>query len=135
MIAAIAGGGAIAVGLYHRRHLASTPITSNMGAKLGAAAGTLGYLVFAILTVIAFVFEGDTLRSEMLKHMQDLPRQATDPQSQEMLRRLMEKFSTPEGAAMLVTISLATLFFVFLGFAALGGIGGAALTRRTDARR
>jgi hypothetical protein len=135
IVAAILGGGAIAVGVYHRRHLSVTPITSNMGAKLGAAAGLAGYLLFASFALLSFVFSGDELRAEVLKRVQEMQTQATDPKSAEMLHEFFQKATTPEGMALLFTVALAVFFFLFLGFGSLGGMLGATLTRRHDAQR
>jgi hypothetical protein len=135
-IAVVTGGGAIAVGLYHRRHISSLPITGIMGAKLGTATGAVGYVVFAILAVISFIISGNELRAQVLKRVQEMQSQSTLSESQQqVMQELTAKINTPEGWALMFTLAMAMFFFVFIGCGALGGVIGASLTRRTDARK
>jgi hypothetical protein len=134
-MAVVMGGGAIAVGLYHRRHISLEPITGNMGAKLGTAAAAVGYAVFAALAVISFMISGNELRAQVFKRFEQMQKQASDPQAQKMMNDIIQKINTPEGWALMFTLAMAMFFLVFLGCGALGGVIGASLTRRSDARR
>ena len=88
-----------------------------------------------MLAVISFMVSGNELRAQVYKRFEQMQSQASDPQAQQMMRDIIQKINTPEGWALMFTLALAMFFFVFVGCGALGGVIGASLTRRTNARR
>lgn len=132
ILACVLGGAAIAVGLYHRRHV--TPIASNMGAKIGTAAAAIGYAISSILAILAFVGSQE-VRNELVTKLKAMPIQARDAQSAEIMRDMVAKVTSPEGLALMFTFALAILAAVYIAFGALGGVIGASLTRRGSKQR
>jgi hypothetical protein len=119
-------GGAMAVVLYRKRFRFAGPLTSRSGAKVGAASGLIGYLVFAVIAAIDFSRPGSMVRDTLMNALQQAASRNSDPATQEMYRKMV----SPEGMAVVVTFLMALLFALFLGFGAIGGAIGASLTRR-----
>jgi hypothetical protein len=125
------GAGALSVSLY-RRQVPGTLITPGMGMRVGALAGVFGFLVNAVVSTVSFVAfrsNGDfrrTMQEQMNKQMAG----NSDPKVREMMQRMVEWVSTPQGAATLMVLVLLVLAVVFLLFTAAGGALGAALFGR-----
>lgn len=128
IILVIGTGGALSVVLYKRRHPTALNMRAVDGGKLGALASLFGYMVFALVVVLAFVTNGAAVKQELVSRIQEM--KAPDPATQENLRMLAQKLATPEGLAVLVTFGLAILFFFFLTVGAAGGAIGATLMHR-----
>ncbi len=115
------GAGAAAVGLYRWR-VAQT-VTTGMGARLGAAAGVVGFVLYTLGFLGRMLLQGRQFREAIRKGLQDAAAQNPDPKAAEMV----QWFASPEGTAVLLTLILVLFFFVFLTFSTIGGAIGAAL--------
>ena len=112
------GGGAVAVALYLRR-LRGHGMSTGAGARLGAMTGLCGFGCFAILLSLMLLIAGrEDLGAAMRKALDQAVAASSDPQAQEMAKQ----FSTPEGLALLLVMSLVMLLVAFV---VLGSIGGA----------
>ena len=125
------GAGALSVALYQRR-APGTMITPGMGMRLGALAGVFAFVVNALVTTASFVFRSSradfrrTLQEEMSKKIASNP----DPKVQEMMQRMLEWPSTPQGVATLIVLVLIVMFVMFILFTAAGGALGASMFGR-----
>jgi len=128
IVLVIGTGGALSVVFYKRRHPEAFNLRASDGVKLGALSSLVGYALFAVMTVFAFVVNGSALRQEIIKRMQEMKN--PDPAMQQTYQQIMEKLATPEGMALMITLALAFLFVFFLVLGAAGGAIGATLTHR-----
>jgi hypothetical protein len=119
-------GGIVSVSLYHKRR-PDVNLTTGSGARLGALAGFLGFVLLATLApLFAFALNrGQELRQFVLDFVQRTTT-TNDPQFVEAFKQ----FQNPEGRAMLMAAFLLGLLVLFVTFASLGGAIGAALARR-----
>lgn len=123
-------GGFLSVALYHRR-LKDTWITSGMGARLGAAAGAIGFGLFALVisTGTLLFHTGDKLRQAAVQAIDQAAARNPDPRAQEMVQQL----KTPEGLVLIIGFGLLFTFVFFLLLSSLGGvIGAVSLRKRRD---
>ena len=113
--------------LYRRRVPEANP-TAGMGARIGALAGTLGFGVFVLFMALQMLVMHGTgqLREVMQQVLQQAASQNADPRAQEVLQRL----TSPEGMALMITLVLLLAFLAFLLFSSLGGALGAYLIRK-----
>jgi hypothetical protein len=121
-------GGFLSVALYHRK-LRDAWITSGMGARLGAAAGAIGFGLFALVTSVgALLFHtGDKLRQAAIQAIDQAAARNPDPRAQEMVQQL----KTPEGVVLIIAFGMLFTFVFFVLLSSLGGVIGAASFRRT----
>jgi hypothetical protein len=121
--------GAFGVALYHRNN-PNTELTRGVGARIGAVAGVIAFGIFAVITSMQLLLTRGTgtMRTMLLEAIEKSQGSNPDPRSQELLQKL----TTPEGLAVMVTFVMVLLFFVFLGFSAVGGALGSAFFRRSD---
>jgi len=130
------GLGMIAAGvlsvLFYRRRNPTSNLTSAMGARLGAASGALGFGIFAIFSAVGTLLfhSGGQLRAALLEAIAQSAARSSDPEVQ----KAFEYLKTPPGLALMMGLSLAFVFVVFLVLASLGGTLGAAMMRRRDRR-
>jgi hypothetical protein len=111
-------GGSICVVLYRRR-MNVVSVTAGMGAKLGAASGLIGFVLYSIgVSLELLLLRGDDLRNALRQAVVQAANSNPDPRAQEF----MQRFTTPEGLALLITLTLVMFLFVFI---ILGGVGGA----------
>jgi hypothetical protein len=124
------GAGALCVSLYQKR-VPGTLITPGMGMKLGAVAGLFGFVVNAVLSTASFLAfrSGTTFRQAMEDQMQKQMASNPDPKVQAMMERMLDWFSTPQGAATIIVASLLMIGVVFVIFTAAGGALGASMSR------
>src|SRR4051812_6851768 len=122
----IVGGGLLAVWLYNRRRPPYMQISSGTGAKLGAVTGVVGYVLFAIVAILGFVFASERLWAELPTAM----RERAGPNPEANVQQLFEMMKTAEGKAFIAVFVMVFAFALFLGLATLGGAIGAALVRR-----
>ena len=124
-------GGWIAVVLYRRR----SPLlimTSNIGGKVGALAGLLGFGFFAVfttgfLTVETLVLHnGEQIRSMLRSALDQAVASNHDPQTQ----ALAQWIQTPEGLVFVVALSMFLFLVAFLLLATAGGVFAASAARR-----
>ena len=123
------GGGWLAVILYRRR----SPLlllSSTIGGKIGALAGLLGFLFFAVFTSSYLAIE--TLAMHQGEQIRALLRSALDqtaannPQTQ----AISQWVQTPEGLAVFVAFGTFLFFVAFLLLSTAGGVFAASLGRR-----
>jgi hypothetical protein len=111
-------GGSICVALYRRRINAAS-VTAGMGAKLGAVTGLFGFVLYAIgASLELFMLRGNELRNTLRQAVQQAASSNPDPRAQEIMLRL----ASPEGLALLITLTLVMFLFAFV---ILGSVGGA----------
>ena len=111
-------GGSICVVLYRRR-MNVLSVTASMGAKLGAASGLFGFAIYTIgVSLEMFLVRSDDLRNAMRQAVAQAAISNPDPGA----REFMQRFTTPEGLALLITLTLLMFLFIFV---ILGGVGGA----------
>jgi hypothetical protein len=117
-------GGALAVALYQRRH--PGPLTPGMGARLGAVTGLLAFVGFAIAGSLFLLTQGSRIRELLIQVVQQAAARNPNPAAQDMV----QKMTSPEGLAIMVTVAMIMVFAGFLVFSAAGGAIGAALFGR-----
>jgi zinc ribbon protein len=123
--------GAISVRMYQSRHAASRPVRAGTGAKIGAATGVVGYLIFSVLALLAFSHYGNEIWQQAFTAMQQRAAQRNDPNTQELLKQLM----TPEGKEVLTVFMMVFFFGVLVAFSSAGGAIRAATTGRRNLPR
>ncbi len=128
---AMLAAGALAVVFYHRRN-PSANLSSGAGARLGAVSGALGFGILTIVFAfgIAVLHTGAELRQKMLDAVQQAAARSSDPQA----AQAVEFLKTPQGLVVAMILGLILTFVAFVFFAGLGGVVGAVLLRRKDAR-
>ncbi len=115
-------GGALAVALYQRRK--QVTITAGLGARLGAVTGLLGFVAFAVIISLELLAtRGAGIRELWRQMLEQAAARNPNPAVQEMIQRL----STPEGMALLFTITMVIVLAAFLVFSSIGGVIGASL--------
>lgn len=126
--------GGLAVTLYRRR-AGHQRVTPWMGAKLGVAAGGLGFGLLALMSAIRLFgsSERSALRTAFQAKMQQTIATATDPQVRQAMEQFKGYIATDRGLITMVLIFLAIAAVFFLIFSALGGALGAALFGRDGA--
>lgn len=119
--------GAFGVALYHRQN-PQTELTRGVGARIGAVAGVIAFAIFAVMTSLQLLLTrgSGTMRTLLLEALEKSQGSNPDPRSQELL----QKMTTPEGLAVMVTFAMVLLFFVFLGLSAIGGALGSSFFRQ-----
>jgi disulfide bond formation protein DsbB len=125
------GAGALAVALYQRR-VPGTPITPGMGMKVGALAGVFAFMINAVVTTVSFLTfrSNPDFRQAMQDQMQKQMASNPDPKAQEMVQRMMDWISTPQGMATLIVVIVLFLAVFFVLFCAAGGALGASMFGR-----
>lgn len=100
-----------------------------MGARLGAITGFFGFVAFAIIiSVELLATHGARVREIWVQMLQQAASRNPSPAVQEMIQRL----STPEGMAVLFTVSMVVVLAFFLVFSSLGGVVGSSLFGRRE---
>lgn len=122
----MAVGGSVCVAIYRRRQPFAR-FTSMMGARLGAAAGVFGFVVYsAVQALVLLAVPRDELRKTFEEALQQAIRQNPDPKVQEIARGLL----TPEGMAAMMIFGMVLLLAMFVIFGVVGGGLAASLGRR-----
>jgi hypothetical protein len=126
LIVWMGGTGIVAVLLYRRRTPQAIP-SPGMGAKIGALAGAFGFGVFALLLAVQMLLTRNSgrFRATLEQVIQQAAAQNSDPRAQEIIQRL----SSPEGLALILTLVLVMSLVAFLLFSSLGGALAAHLMR------
>lgn len=125
------GGGFLAIGLYRRRS-SSVQVSSTIGGKVGALAGLLGFVFFAIfvsayLTIATVALhQGDQIRAQLRGVLE----QAANSNHDASAQQLIQWVQTPEGLAIIMALSMFLFLIAFLLLSTAGGIFGSALARR-----
>jgi len=104
-------------------------MTPGMGMKVGALAGVFGFVINAAITTLSFLAfrSAGSLRRAMQDQMEKQMANSPDPKAQEIMQRMVDWMSTPQGAATLMVLVLLVLAIVFLLFTAAGGALGASM--------
>jgi hypothetical protein len=125
------GAGALSVALYQKQ-VPGTTITPGMGMRVGALAGFFGFLINAVVTTVSFVLfrSSNEFRRAMQEQMDKQMAANPDPKVREMVQRMLDWMSTPQGAATLVVVALVFVGAAFLVFTAAGGALGASMFGR-----
>lgn len=117
-------GGWFSAYLYSRSD-AKLPVNASIGARVGAVTGLIAYGFYAILTSLVLIFQKDKFLEEMKNSLTAAAAQNPEPQAQQILQKLM----SPEGTAVLITLSAIFLFFLFLVLCSVGGAIGGSLAK------
>jgi len=119
--------GVLAVILYLRR-MPGASLTSGAGARIGILAGAFGFGFFAILVAMQMLLTRNTnrFRAFMQQIVEQAAAQNADPRAQEMLQRM----TSPQGLALILTATLVMALLAFLFFSGLGGALGSYLLRK-----
>lgn len=127
LLCMIAAGG-ISIAFYSRRE-PTTVVRAGMGFRIGALAGLFGFLMNATMSTLAMLSaeSRSVMRSEMANRLKEAMASSSDPATTDMLRRVGDQLSTPGGLALLFTLALAVLGFLFVVLSGLGGAVGASL--------
>jgi ABC-type sugar transport system permease subunit len=124
----MAATGAFAVVFYRRRRHASW-IPAGVGARLGVLAGAIGFLPFALVVALEFLFMSRT--GMMREIFSRVSTSNPDPEVQQRMQQMVAWLQTPQGAAIAV---VGALVFCFVGFVVLGTLGGAIWANMTGKR-
>jgi hypothetical protein len=125
------GGGWLAVVLYRRR-LAMPLTSSTVGGKVGALAGLLGFLFFAVFTssylaiATLIMHQGEQIRAVLRSVIDQAAANNHDARTQ----ALAQWVQTPQGLTVVVTFSMFLFFVAFLLLSTAGGVFAASLGRR-----
>lgn len=125
------GGGWLAALLYRRRTQVLL-LSRNVGGKIGALAGLIGFAFFAIftsayLTIATLVLhQGAEIRSMLRATLDQAAASNHDPR----VLAISQWMQTPEGLAMIITFSMFLFLIAFLLLSTAGGIFGAAYSRK-----
>lgn len=125
VIIIIPAGGWFAVYLYGRGQ-SGRPVNAGIGARIGAVTGLFAYALYALIMAVVMVFQRNRLLEEVRNAMRQAAAQNPNPQAQQVVEKMM----TPEGIAILVTISAIFLFFIFLVLCSIGGAIGGSLAKK-----
>ena len=127
----MAASGAFAVAFYRRRKRAAW-VEAGDGARLGALAALIGFLPFALVVALEFLF---LARQGMMKEVFGrMSATSADPEVQQQMQHILAWLQTPRGAAIAVIGSLAIAFVLFVVLGSIGGAIWAAITGRRDSR-
>jgi hypothetical protein len=125
------GGGILAVAIYHRRqHLGF--ITAGMGARLGAMAGLMGFVIFGLLSLVQMLATRGTgqLRAALEQALKTSAAHRANPEAQQMV----QQFLTPEGMRLLLALGIVLMLVLFVALSSLGGAIAAAVVGKRETR-
>jgi hypothetical protein len=128
----VLAAGAMTVKLYQRQQPAYSVVTAGMGARLGAVAGIVGYFAFLVISFLINTTGGRraNIREAMLKSLRDSAANNPDPNAQQVIQWM----SSPGGMAFVVVLILIGFAMAFLIFGLLGGVIGASVWGRKQAK-
>jgi len=118
------GGGLLAVVIYQAGKNGER-VTAGIGARLGAAAGLIGFVIFATLSGLELIASrgSEELRNALREQLQQSAMRSGDPHAMELVQRFM----TPEGTVVLVVVGMVLMLAAFLLLSSIGGMIGAML--------
>jgi len=123
------GCGALSVFLYQRR-MPGAYVTSGMGMRIGAVAGTIGFAASTVWSVFRFTADSSEFRSTLQEQMEKSIASNSDPRAQDIMRQLFNNLNTPQGLATFFVFMLVLMAIVFVIFSAAGGALGASMFAR-----
>jgi len=131
LLVAMVGVGFLAVVLY-RQFLHGAPIRALAGAWLGALSGLFFFGYVALVSLLAFTFQGAKMRDQFFENAQKwMASRPPDPQ----IQAAFEQMKTPEGFAMAMAGACVVLLVLFPVLASLGGMLAAAILGRRGSPR
>jgi hypothetical protein len=125
------GGGAIAAFLY-QRNSDQFVVPLSLGFRTGLLTGLVAYAV-NLLAFLAQLFagRGAEIRRHLAEQMQkSISESGADAQTAAAFQRFVESIQTPEGFAIIITLSLVMLGIGFVLFTGLGALLGVSILRR-----
>jgi hypothetical protein len=129
----LVGSGALAVMLYQRR-VPGVYVTTGMGLRMGALAGVIGFVTFAICGVVSFVLDPNEFRKLTVEAMQKSMVSNPDPKAQELMSQFFNNLNNPGVLATFFVFVLVLMAIVFVIFSAAGGALGASMFGRRTPR-
>ncbi len=125
------GGGMLAVVIYRRRqHLGF--MSTGMGARLGAMAGLMGFVIFGLLSLVQMLAMRGTgqLRAALEQALKTSAAHSGNPEAQQMV----QQFLTPEGMRLLLALGIVLMLVLFVALSSLGGAIAAAVVGKRETR-
>ncbi len=116
--------GALTVWAYRRRTRAL--VRPFAGMKLGVFAGMFSFLLSAIAVVGMFTL-GRGMVQQSMREAMSLSSKNVDPQSLQIMQKMVDQMNTPEGLITICIVILFVLFAITFLFSAVGGALGAAM--------
>lgn len=125
------GGGMLGVVIYRRRQRLAY-ITSGMGARLGAMAGLMGFVIFGLLSLVQMLAMRGSgqLQAALEQALKASAARSGNPEAQQMV----QQFLTPEGMRTLIILGIVLMLVLFLALSTVGGAIAAALTGKKETR-
>jgi hypothetical protein len=128
-LAWMVGGGILAVVIYRRRQRLAY-MTAGMGARLGAMAGLMGFVIFGLLSgvqMLAMRGSGQ-LQAALEQALKASAARSGNPEAQQMV----QQFLTPGGMRTLIVLGILLMLVLFLALSSLGGVLAAAISRKRE---
>lgn len=125
------GGGMLVVIIYRRRqHLGQ--MSASMGARLGAMAGLMGFVIFGLLSLVQVLnLRGSgQLRAALEQALKTSAERSGNPEAQQMV----QQFLTPEGMRLLLALGIVLMLVLFVGVSCLGGAIAATVVGKRESR-
>lgn len=125
------GGGILTVFIYRRRQRLGH-ITAKIGARLGAMAGLMGFVIFALLSLVQMLALRGTgqLQAALQEALKTSAAHSGNPEAQQ----LMQQFLTPEGMRTLIILGIILMLVLFVVLSSLGGAFAAAVSGKRETR-
>jgi hypothetical protein len=127
----MAGGGMLAVMIYRRRQRL-LQMNAATGARLGAQAGLMGFVIFGVLSLVqALALRGTgKLQAALEQALKASAARSGDPNAQKMI----EQFLTPEGMRALLMLGIVLMLVLFVATSSLSGMLAAVLMGKKETR-
>lgn len=125
------GGGMLAVVIYRRRqHLGF--MSAGMGARLGAMAGLMGFVIFGLLSLVQMLAMRGTgqLRTALEEALKNSAAHSGNPEAQQMV----QQFLTPDGMRLLLALGIVLMLVLFVALSSLGGAIAATVVGKRETR-
>ena len=125
------GGGMLAVVIYRRRQRVAV-ISAATGARLGARAGVMGFVIFGLLSLVQMLaLRGSgQLRTAFEEALKTSAARSGNPEAQQMLQH----FLTPEGMRALIALGIVVMLVLFVAVSTLGGAIAGAISAKRETR-
>ena len=123
--------GVIGVMVYQRR-VPDMPINASSGARIGAVCGLFAFAAMAVISALFFLLlrGSGLLRNAVQQALHQAAANNPDPNAQQMLAWM----TSPAGMAVMVTISMVFMLFLFIGAASAGGAVGTTILQKKAKR-
>lgn len=127
----VLGGGMLAVVIYRwRQHLGF--MSAGMGARLGAMAGLMGFVIFGLISLVQMLAMRGTgqLRPALEQALKTSAAHSGNPEAQQMV----QQFLTPEGMRLLLALGIVLMLVLFVALSSLGGAIAATVVGKRETR-